>query len=60
MDDGIDLAIGEQDDDTGDDDDDDGDDEPPPSSSFESEIRAHLEGLRLRPTTVTQGKSGGM
>jgi hypothetical protein len=50
-----DLAVGEQDDDTG-----DGDGEPPPSSGFVTEIRAHLEGLRLQPTTTTAEKAGGM
>ena len=49
-----DLAVGEQDDD-----DDVDDDEPPPSSSFVAEIRAHLEGLLLQPTTVTTAKAGG-
>ena len=47
--------MGEQDDD----DDDMDDDEPPPSTSFVAEIRAHLEGLRLQPTTVTTVKAGG-
>ena len=56
-----DLAVGEQDDDDDDDDADNGDDEPPLSSSFVTEIRAHLEGLRLRPTTIdiTPAKIGG-
>ena len=52
LDNGTDLAVGEQDDDTG-------DDELPPRSSFVTEIRAHLAGLRLRPTTVTPAKAGG-
>jgi hypothetical protein len=55
LDDGTDLAVGEQEDG-----DDDGDGEPPPSSSFVTEIRAHLEGLRLQPTTITPAKAGGM
>ena len=57
LNDGTDLAVGEQDDIM--DDDDGGDDELPPRSSFVTEIHAHLEGLRLRPTTVTPAKAGG-
>ena len=49
-----DLAVDDQDDMT----DDDGD-EPPPSSGFVAEIRAHLEGSRLQPTTLTTAKAGG-
>jgi hypothetical protein len=60
MDDGTDLAVGEQGDDTGEEDDGDGDGEPPPSSGFVTEIRAHLEGLRLQPITATAAKAGGM
>jgi hypothetical protein len=53
LDNGTDLAEGEQEDD-------DEDGEPPPSSGFVTEIRAHLEGLRLQPTTATEAKAGGM